>query len=162
MASQNTTLFASQIFSADYVVGTSSVHAQSLPSSADAGGVVKVICDSFTTTSAVATTETLTLCKLPAGARVINFELLIDSAMGTTSSKIGIGTIDSAGTVTVTDDDRYGTGISWNSTGRVPVLTLQANADYITTTEVAVVVTPVTTSLTTAKTFQFIITYVTS
>jgi len=163
MASQNTTLFAAQIFAADYVVGTSSVHAQSLPTSTESGGRVCVIADTFTTTSALtAGSHTLTLCKLPAGAKVVSLELCVPASVGTSSAKIGYGTIDSAGTVTVVDDDRWGSGKDLSSAGRVQFITVAANADYVTTSEVAVVLSPVTTNFATAIEFAFIITYVTS
>ena len=162
MGSQNTTLFASQILTADYVVGTSSVHAQSLPTSTEGGGLCRVLADTFTTTSAVTTAQTLTLCKLPAGAKVVSAELIVPASVGTSSAKLGYGTINDAGTVTVVDDDRWGSAIDLSAVGRKQFVIVAADSDFVTTTEVAVVLSPVTTSFATAIPFSFIITYVTS
>lgn len=157
MASQNTTLFAAQIKSADFATD------QALPTSLDAGGKTYTICDTFTTTSAVtAGSQTITLCKLPAGAKVTSFEFIVPASVGTSSAKVGYGTIASDGTVTVVDDDRWGSGANLSSAGRVQVLTVAADADYVTTSEVAVVLSPVTTNFATAITFAFIIRYITA
>lgn len=157
MASQNTTLFAAQIGTADYATG------QALPTSLDAGGKAKILCDTFTTTSAVtAGSQTITLCKLPAGAKVTSLELIVPASVGTSSAKIGYGTIAADGTVTVVDDDRWGSGKDLSSAGRVQFVTVAADADYVTTTEVAVVLSPVTTNFATAIAFAFVITYVTA
>ena len=157
MASQNSTLFAAQIFSADYSTD------QKYPTSLDAGGRVNIIADTFTTTSAVtAGSQTITLCKLPPGAKVTSLELVVPASVGTSSAKIGYGTIDAAGTVTVVDDDRWGSGKDLSSAGRVQFVTVAADADYATTTEVAVVLSPVTTNFATAIAFAFIITYITA
>ena len=157
MASQNTTLFAAQIGSADYASG------QALPTSLDAGGRTITICDTFTTTSALtAGSQTLTLCKLPAGAKVVSLELIVPASVGTSSAKIGYGTIAADGTVTVVDDDRWGSGKDLSSAGRVQFVSVAADADYVTTTEVAVVLSPVTTNFATAIAFAFIIKYVTA
>jgi len=153
MASQNSTLFAAQIAPSQsgYVEAT------------DAGGRVMQIADTYLTTSAVtAGSQTITLCKLPAGAKVTSLELIVPASVGTSSSKIGYGTIDAAGAVTVVDDDRWGTGKDLSSAGRVQFVTLAADADYVTTTEVAVVLSPVTTNFATAITFAFIITFITA
>jgi hypothetical protein len=157
MASQNTTLFAAQIGSADYASG------QALPTALDAGGRTTTICDTFTTTSAVtANSQTITLCKLPAGAKVVSLELIVPASVGTSSAKIGYGTIAADGTVTVVDDDRWGSGKDLSSAGRVQFVSVAADADYVTTTEVAVVLSPVTTNFATAIAFLWIITYVTA
>lgn len=151
MASQNSTLFAAQI--------TPSTSGQVAVT--DAGGRTVTISDTYLTTSAVtAGSQTITLCKLPAGAKVTSAVLVVPASVGTSSAKLGIGTIDAAGTVTVTDDDRYGSGKDLSSAGRVEFVTVAADADYVTTTEVAVVLSPVTTNFATAITFAFIITYV--
>lgn len=155
MASQNTTLFAAQIFSADYATG------QALPGSLDAGARTVTIADTYATTSAVtAASQTITLCKLPAGVKVVSLELIVPASVGTSSAKVGYGTIASDGTVTVVDDDRWGTGIDLSSAGRVQFLKIAADADYVTTSEVAVVLSPVTTNFATAITFAFVITYI--
>lgn len=157
MASQNTTLFAAQIGSADFASG------QALPTSLDAGGRTVTLCDTFTTTSALtAASHVLVLAKLPAGAKVVSLELIVPASVGTSSAKIGYGTIDRAGVVTVVDDDRWGTGKDLSSAGRVQFVTIAADADYVTTTEVAVVLSPVTTNFATAIAFAFVITYVTA
>ncbi len=156
MASQNTTLFAAQIFSADFATD------QKYPTSLDGGGRANVVCDSFTTTSAVtAGSQTITLCKLPPGAKVVSLELIVPASVGTSSAKIGYGTIDAAGTVTVVDDDRWGTGKDLSSAGRIQFVTVAADADYVTTTEVAVVLSPVTANFATAILFAWVITYIT-
>lgn len=152
MASQNTTLFASQI------TPSTSGFVDAL----DAGARTVTICDSFTTTSAVtAGSQTITLCKLPKGARVVSAEFIVPASVGTSAAKLGYGTIAADGTVTVVDDDRWGTGIDLSSAGRIQFLKVAADADYETTTEVAVVLSPTTTNFATAITFTFIITYTT-
>lgn len=157
MASQNTTLFAAQIGSADFATG------QALPTSLDAGGRVNVVADTYATTSAVtAGSQTITLCKLPAGAKVVSLELLVPASVGTSSAKIGYGTIDASGTVTIVDDDRWGSAVNLSTAGRKQFVTVAADADYVTTTEVAVVLSPVTTDFATAITFAYIITYITA
>lgn len=157
MASQNTTLFAAQIFAADYATG------QALPTSTEAGGLCRVVADTFTTTSAVtAGSQTITLCKLPAGAKVVSLELCVPASVGTSSAKIGYGTINDAGTVTVVDDDRWGSAVNLSTAGRKQFVTVAADSDYVTTSEVAVVLSPVTTDFATAIAFSFIITYITS
>ena len=123
---------------------------------------MRCVSDTYVTTSAVtAGSQTITLCKLPAGAKVISCELIVPASVGTSSAKIGYGTFNSAGTVTVVDDDRWGSGIDLSSAGRKQFLTVAADADYVTTTDVAVVLSPVTTNFATAITFAFIIQYVT-
>lgn len=161
MASQNSTLFASQLTNpqghVDYASG------QSIADSTEAGGRPVIVADTYLTTSAVtAGSQTITLCKLPAGAKVTSLELIVPASVGTSSAKIGYGTIGVTGTVTVVDDDRWGSGKDLSSAGRVQFVTVAADADYLTTTEVAVVLSPVTTNFATAITFAFIITYVTA
>lgn len=160
MASQNTTLFASQLSPAqggsDYASG------QALPSSTEAGGRCVIIADTFTTTSAVTTSQTITLCKLPAGAKVVSLELLVPAGVGTSSAKVGYFPIQSDGTLTSTgaDDDRWGSAVDLSGVGRKQFVTVAADADFVTTSEVAVVLSPVTTSFATPIAFAFVITYV--
>jgi hypothetical protein len=152
MASQNTTLFAAQI------TPSTSGFVDAL----DSGARTITICDSFTTTSAVtAGSQTITLCKLPIGARVVSAELLVPASVGTSSAKLGYGTIAADGTVTVVDDDRWGSAVDLSAVGRKQFLITAADADYETTTEVAVVLSPVTTNFATAIPFTFIIQYTT-
>jgi hypothetical protein len=155
MASQNTALFAAQNRLADYSAD------QELPTAVDGGGGVVRICNSHLTTSAVtAGSQTITLCKLPAGVKVTSIEIIVPASVGTSSAKIGYGTIAADGTVTVVDDDRWGSGKDLSSAGRVQFVTVAADAQYITTTEVAVVLSPVTDNFATAITFTFIIDYI--
>ena len=153
MASQNTTLFAAQI--------APGLNGQSDP--LDAGARTITICDSFTTTSAVtAGSQTITLCKLPKGAKVCSLELIVPASVGTSSAKIGYGTIDAAGTVTVVDDDRWGAAVDLSAAARKQFVLAAADADYVTTSEVAVVLSPVTTNFATAILFTWIICYTTA
>lgn len=157
MANQNSTLFAAQIGSADYASG------QALPTSIDAGARLNCICDQYVTTSAVtAGSQTINLCKLPSGAKVVSLELIVPASVGTSSAKIGYGTIAADGTVTSVDDDRWGSGKDLSSAGRVQFVSASADAEYVTTSEVAVILAPVTTNFATAITFQFIIQYITA
>ena len=151
MASQNSTMYAAQIASGAPTV-----------SSTEAGGRVRCVSDTYLTTSAVtAGSQTITLCKLPVGAKVISAELIVPASVGTSSAKLGYGTFDSSGTVTVVDDDRWGSGKDLSSAGRVQFVSVAADSDYVTTSDVAVVLSPVTTNFATAITFAFIIQYVT-
>lgn len=151
MASQNSTLYAAQI-----AQGAATV------ASIEAGGKVRCVSDTYLTTSAVtAGSQTITLCKLPVGAKVISAELIVPASVGTSSAKLGYGTFDAAGTVTVVDDDRWGSGKDLSSAGRVQFVSVAADADYVTTSDVAVVLSPVTTNFATAITFAYIINYVT-
>jgi hypothetical protein len=157
MASQTTTLYNNQV--SDLVSSS-----QSFNRPTDESGKVRCIVDTYTTTSAVTTAQNITLCRLPKGAKVISAELIVPASVGTSDSKLGIGIIDSAGAVSMTatgaDDDRFGTGIDLSSAGRKQFVIAAADADYVTTQEVAVVLTPVTTSFADAKTFAFVIQYV--
>lgn len=155
MASQNTTLFAAQIGSL-----TGSYNA-SRPT--DAGGQAMRIASGYQTTSAVvASSETLTLCKLPMGAKVTSLELLVPASVGTTSAKIGYGTMSASGTVTLVDDDRWGSGKDLSSAGRIQFVTNHLDANYVTTSEVAVVLSPVTDDFASGRTFTFVIDYIVS
>lgn len=152
MASQNTTLFAAQI------TPDTSGQVDSL----DSGGVVRAASDTFTTTSAVtAGSQTVTLCKLPKNAKVISAVLCVPAGVGTSSAKLGYGTIAADGTVTVVDDDRWGSAVDLSAIGRKEFISAAADMDFVTTSEVAVVLSPVTTNFATAILFSFTITYVT-
>lgn len=158
MASQTSSLFTSQV--SDRLSSS-----QSYLRPTDETGKVRVIADTYLTTSAVtAGSQTITLCRIPKGAKVISAELIVPSGCGTSDSKLGIGIIDSAGAVSMTatgaDDDRFGTGISLSTAGRKQFVIAAADADYVTTQEVAVVLSPVTTDFADAKTFAFVIQYV--
>lgn len=125
-------------------------------------GKLRVITDTFLTTSALtAGSHTLALCVLPANAKVVSCELLVPAGVGTTSAKIGVFSISSTGTLTAVDDDRYGSAVNLSAVGRKQFLTVAADADYLTLTEVAVVLSPVTVDFATAITFSFIIMYTT-
>lgn len=156
MASQSTTLFGYQ------VAGRTGSTAVLQAPSRDTGGKVRTLTDSFTTTSAVtAGSQTITLGVLPVGAKVVSAELLVPASVGTSSAKLGYFTIDSAGAITSTgDDDRWGSAVDLSAVGRKQFLITAADADYVTTSEVAVVLSPVTTNFATAITFTFIIQYV--
>lgn len=157
MASQNTTLFNAQIGTADYV--TTDGSQQKYPSSTEGGGKVVVIADTYTPTSTMAATTVLGICKLPAGSKVISVEFIVPASMVTSSAKIGIGTISGTGTITVTDDDRYGTALDLSAVGRYQAVKIAADADYVNTTEVALTMTIVTGTLA-ANPFAFIVTYI--
>lgn len=151
MASQTTTLYDNQSN-----VLTSGIQARST----DADGPLKVIVDTFTTTSAVtAGSQTIALCRIPAGVKVISAELLVPASVGTSSAKLGIFSIGADGTLTAVDDDRYGSGVDLSAAGRKQFITVAADADYVTTTEVAVVLSPVTVNFATAIAFGFILMY---
>lgn len=168
MASQNSTLFLSQLDSsstsrADFASG------QALAGSTEAGGQVRVIADSYTTTSAVSTSETLVLCKLPAGAKVVGGFIHVPGSAGPSgASKIGIGTIAySAGAVavTVTDDNRYGTVSNINAAAGSYAFQAATGTDFDTapsTSELAIVFTPVGASLATATAIGWTIYYTTA
>ncbi len=161
MASQNTTLFAAQIGAADYV--TTDGSQQKYPGAIDAGGKTVTIAESFTSTSAVtAGSQVIVLCKLPKGVKVVSAELIVPASVGTSSAKLGYGTISASGTVTVVDDDRWGAAVDLSSAARKQFVLVAADADYVTTSEVAVVLSPVTTNFATAIAFTFILTYVTA
>lgn len=158
MASQNTTLFASQLSDA-------LSNSQSFLRPTDETGKVRCIVDTYTTTSAVtAGSQNIVLCRLPKGAKVISAEVIVPASVGTSSAKLGIGVIDSAGAVSMTatgaDDDRYGSAVNLSTAGRKQFITVAADADYVTTDQVAVVLSPVTTDFATAIAFGFVIQYV--
>lgn len=83
--------------------------------------------------------DNLYVCKLPQGARVLNLEALVPAGFVTSAAKVGYGTVAADGTVTVVDDDRWGTGIDLSAVGRKQFLITPADMDYVTTSEVAVV-----------------------
>ena len=151
MASQNTTLFDNQ-------VGFSTAATPTFTEARESGGKVRCISDSYLLTSTIAAAATLTLCKLPKGARVISLELIVPASFVTSSCKIGYGTI-SGTTVTVVDDDRWATGLDLSAVGRKQGLVVTADADYVTTSEVAVVLTVVTGTMA-ALTLSWVILYV--
>ena len=153
MASQNTTLFAAQIGTADFATD------QKIPTSVDAGGRAIIIADTYTPTSTMAAGTVLGICKLPAGSKVVSVEFIVPASMVTSSAKIGIGTIDANGVITVTDDDRYGTALDLSAVGRFQAVKIAADADYVNSTEVALVMT-ITTGTLAALPFAYIVTYV--
>lgn len=154
MASQFTTLATAQI-----VDGLSA----STPARSSDDGKLRVCADSFTTTSAVtAGSQTITLFKLPKGARVVSLEIIVPASVGTSSAKIGQFAIASDGTLgSAVDDDAYGSGKDLSSAGRVQFITTAADSDRTTTSEVAVVLSPVTTNFATAILFSWICLYTT-
>lgn len=126
-------------------------------------GKVTVICDSFTTTSAVtAGSQTITLCKLPAGAKVFSAELIVPASVGTSSAKLGLFNINADGTLgSADDDDAYGAGKDLSSAARVQFIATAADSDRTTSGERALVLSPVTTNFATAILFSWIILYTT-
>lgn len=102
----------------------------------------------------------LILGKLPAGARVTSAEVIVPASFVTSSAKIGYGTVGNAGTFTAVDDDRWGSAVDLSSVGRKQFLTVAADADYVTTAEVAVALTFVTGDPAEAKAIAAIIEYV--
>lgn len=86
-------------------------------------------------------TDVLGLFKLPMGAKVVSMEAIVPGSFVTSSAKIGYGTFAVDGTITVVDDDRWGSGKDLSSAGRVQFLTVAADFDYVTTAEVAAVLT---------------------
>lgn len=154
MATQNTTLYNSQ----------SDVLTAGIVARSTDDGKLRVIMDSYTTTSAVtATSQYIVLCRLPKGAKVISAQFIVPAGVGTTAGNLGYYTIGPTGTLTVGDVDRWGGLIaqSLNAAGRFELLTTPADADYITTTEVAVVYMPMVANFATAITFTYIILYTT-
>lgn len=151
MASQTTTLFDN----------TNNVSTSGIQNRATDDGKLRVITGTFTTTSALtAGSHTLALCKLPKNAKVVSAELIVPASVGTSSAKLGVFSLTSAGAVsTVIDDDIYGSGKDLSSAGRVQFVTTAASASYLTTAEVAVVLSPVTTDFATAILFAFVIEY---
>lgn len=123
-------------------------------------GKLRIITDSFTTTSALtAGSHTLALCVLPPNAKVVSLELIVPSGVGTSSAKIGVFTISASGTLTAVDDDRYGSAVNLSTAGRKQFITVAADGDYLTLTEVAVVLSPVTVDFATAIAFSFVLMY---
>jgi hypothetical protein len=153
MASQTSTLFDN----------TNNVATSGIQNRATDDGKLRVIVDTFTTTSALtAGSHTLALCKLPKGAKVVSAELIVPASVGTTSAKLGVFALTSAGAVgDAIDDDRYGSAVNLSTAGRKQFITVAADADYVTTAEVAVVLSPVTVDFATAIAFGFVIMYTT-
>lgn len=132
-------------------------------SPAEVHGRVRVIAGSHTTTSAVtANTDYLVLGKLPKGAKLISAEFIVPASVGTTAGNLGWYTISNDGTLTVGDADRYsGTAaVTLATTGRKQLIVSPGDANYKTTSEVAVVYMPTATNFATAITFDFILQYV--
>ena len=118
--------------------------------SRDAGARDYVISGTHTTDSALtAGSHTLTLFKLPAGAKVNSLELIVPAGVGTSSAKIGISS----------DDDRYGSAVDLSSAGRKQFILTAANAEYVTTQEESVILAPVTTNFATAIAFAWVCKY---
>ncbi len=163
MSSQMTALYTSSLPRtatnyADYASG------QALPTSIDAGGIVKAISDTYLTTSAITTAQTLALCKIPIGAKVLAILIHVAAGSGPSgASKLGVATIDSAGAITVTDDDRYGTVTNINAAAGTYVAQAATASDFdqVPTSELALVFTPVGASLGNAVTIGFTVFYVT-
>lgn len=154
MASQFTTLATAEI-----VDGISAA----TPARSSDHGKVRAIVDSYTTTSAVtAGSQTITLCKLPKGAKVFDVRLIVPASVGTSSAKIGLFAINSDGSLgSAIDDDRYGSAKDLSSAGEVRFLgTTSTDHDYTVTQEAALVLSPVTTNFATAITFTFIVQYI--
>jgi len=153
MASQTTTWYDN----------TNNVSTSAIENRSTDDGKLRVISDTFTTTSAVtAASQTIALCKLPKNAKVVSAELIVPASVGTSSAKLGVFNINSDGTVgSAIDDDRYGSGVNLSTAGRKQFITVAADADYLTTAEVAVVLSPVTTDFATAIEFGFVIMYTT-
>src|SRR5687767_7574338 len=100
MASQTTTFYDNQ----------TNVRTAGIAVDSRGDGKLRVIVDTFATTSALTTgSHTLALCRIPKGSKVVSAELLVPASVGTTSAKLGIFAINSDGTLgSAVDDDRYG------------------------------------------------------
>jgi hypothetical protein len=161
MANATTSVFDTQI---SYL--PSKTYAIQRPTDAD--GNQRIIADSFTLGSTVGTTETLNLCVLPKGVKVVSLEMVVPATAGAATSKIGVGILQSNGTVSLTatgaDDDI----LSGNSTvslggaggaARLQLINTAVALDYVTTQECVVVVCPGGTALATG-TYSFVLEYV--
>jgi hypothetical protein len=149
MATQNTAVYDIQNGTPSVIPGANT-NTQSRVPSVHHGGEDYVVNTQHTTTSAVtAGSQQINLFKLPRGAKVNSLEVIVPASVGTSSAKIGFSG----------DDDRYGSGKSLASAGRVQFITVAADADYITTQEENVFLSPVTTNFATAITFQVVCKY---
>lgn len=104
--------------------------------------------------------DILFLARLPANARVTSMEVMVPASFVTSSAKIGYGTVDAAGTYTAGDDDRWGAAIDLSTVGRKQFLTVPADVNYRTTTEVVVALTFTTGDPAEAKQIGGLIQYV--
>jgi hypothetical protein len=77
------------------------------------GGRVRQLYFSFTGVAVIATTDFIKLCKLPAGARVIDYKIAFPD-MGTTGV-FKLGNAASSDAVEAADDDAFGSGITVTS-----------------------------------------------
>lgn len=158
MATQNTTLFNNQI-----VDLTRNAVMDIRPTDVD--GKIRVVVDRYTTTSEVtASSQHIVLCKLPKGAKLISAELLAGTS-GPAYANLGIGTINWDGSVTVTASSKYGEDIALD-TADVTRFQLADNpetvVDYVTESDVALVLTPTSGNFANAWSFSFIIMYITA
>jgi len=103
------------------------------------------------TTSAVtaAGSQTISLFRLPKGAKMASLVAYLPASVGTSSAKFGI----SAG------GTEFATGVDLSAAGKKEIITTVAGATYETLTEVTVYLTVVTTDFATAITAEFIGTY---
>ena len=125
-------------------------------------GRVRTLYAKYTTDASlgITTSDVLVVGMLPKGARVLSAEAFVPASFLTSSSKLGYGTLDRAGTLTVVDDDRWGTGLDLSAVGRKQFLTLAADLAYRTTAEVAVCFTPITTTTGLGLVIEFLVQYV--
>ncbi len=154
MASQTTTFYDNQ----------NNVPGSGIVNRSTDDGKLRVLVDTFTTTSALtAGSHTLALCQLPKGAKVVSLEIIVPASVGTSSAKIGYFPLNADGTFTSTgaDDDRWGSAVNLSTAGRKQFITVAADADYLTTVPVAVVLSPVTVDFATAIAFGFVLMYTT-
>jgi hypothetical protein len=145
MASQNTEVYDIQNGTPATYPGDSG--ASSRIASKHVGGEDYVVNIAYTTTSAVtAGSQVINLFQLPVGAKVNSLEVIVPASVGTSSAKIGI----------TGDDDRYGSAKDLSSAGRVQFITAAADAEYVTTQNENVFLSPVTVNFATAIRFQVI------
>lgn len=132
----------------------------------DADGNQRVIQDSITFAAAITTSETLTLCTLPQGVKVVSLELVVPATAGAATSKVGVGIVQPDGTVSLTatgaDDDILSgnSTVSLNSASadRLQLIKTAVGLDYVTTAPCAVVICPGGTNLA-AGTYSFVLEY---
>lgn len=157
MATLNTTLFSNQI--ADL---TRSAMPDIRPTDID--GKIRVVVDRYTTTSSLAASEFIALCKIPKGSKVISCEIT-SNGDAPANAQLGIGTIRWDGTVTVSDLGKYGTNVDLSGLDPVRVQMVikpETVVDYVTTEESAILLSDGTIGINSGWAFTFIIMYITA
>lgn len=157
MASQTSPIYDIQ------VQGTSAAIGLENPVNAMNGRLRQIVVIHTTTSALTAGTDTLTLCKLPANARVVSLELIVPASVGTSSAKIG----------NATNSTLYGSGVDLSTAGRKQFvltaatigsitsgqLTLPAAGGNPSSAEETIILAPVTVNFATAITFAALIWY---